>query len=113
MIELVEAVRYLLGLGDEQVAMFGLFTRLLSGVGLAEEDRNALFDEDVEVVEIVEKLEIHIDYLVVGGVVPAHLVEHLLRLQNEIHQIHDLEPMRHHLYFCAVFQFTEMTHEVV
>ena len=51
-----------------------------------------------------------------GEVVPAHFIEHLLWLQDEVHQIKDLEPMRHHLNFPVFFQLcvvTEVPHKLI
>lgn len=127
-VEFVQPVRCLLRLRDVQECVLGLLLLLL-GVGgqvplrdvgeaplrdigealplhplqvdVLDQNLDALLEEDIEIVEILQQLEVHVEDFVVGDVVSAHFVEHLLGLQDEIHQVDDPEPMGHHLNLIA------------
>ena len=70
---------------------------------------NTLFNKKIEIVQILEELQIQVDDFIIIRVIATHFVEHLLRLQDEIHQVDNLESMRNHLYFSILPHFCLLT----
>ena len=57
----------------------------LSDFDIAEQDFDANFDEHIVVIDVLEKLHVHVEDLLMRDMVPAHFVEHLLGLKQVVY----------------------------